>query len=133
MPEDITKEEKEKILLYQLLQTRMEELKNQLSILEQSFIEIETTISGLDILDGNEKGVLVPFGSGCYTQGILKGEKKVLVDIGAKIFVEKDVSDAKKLLEERKENITKALTNLQSEANEIINKMNSIVENLKQK
>jgi prefoldin alpha subunit len=135
MPEEMSKGEQEKILLYQLLQTRLEELKKQSLLLEQGFLEIENTVTGLNTLKKmeKEKEVLMPFGSGCYTPSTIKQVKKLLVDIGAGIVMEKTIPEIEEVLEERKDEIGKALTNLQNEANDIVNKMGAIANELQQK
>lgn len=132
MAEEMTKEQQEKLLIYQLLQARLEELKKHSSLLEQNFLEIENSVAGLDTLKKTkqESDVLMPFGSGIYTPSVLKPVKKILVDIGAGVVMEKSVPEAEELLKERREEIGKVITNIQKEASQIVDRMGTIANEL---
>ena len=87
------------------LQTKwvqLQYLEEQIKVLQTQLAEIDRAIEELSILKvglqnieetGNEE-VLVPLGASVYVKGKLEGAGKVIVGIGAGVFVEKTISDA---------------------------------------
>ena len=117
-----------KYVLYQLLQNRIEELKQQVEMLQQKNMEMETTKFALSEINSMKEGndVLVPLGSGCYVYGKASNNKKILVDIGAGVMTNKAPEEAQALVEEKREEIEKLVLNLQSELMDAVNKINEI-------
>ncbi len=97
MPEN-QEELQQKFVLYQLLNQRLEEIKNHLNVVQHKMIELETTNQALADVGEIKKDteVLIPLGSGLYTFGKASSSEKLLVDIGAGVMVKKEVKDAKK-------------------------------------
>lgn len=136
MTEKKAQQEKEqelqqKLLLYQLLQAQLEELKKQAALLQARFIEIESTRLAVEdvkkVKENNE--LLIPLGSGMYVNGkMLKGD--LLVDIGAGIMTKKPAAEADTLLETKKKEIESLSENLQKEMMAVIAKINEIGEEL---
>ncbi len=131
MPEN-QEELQQKFVLYQMLNQRLEEIKNHLDQVQHRMIELETTNQAIEDMSGikNETEVLIPLGSGLYTYGKSFSVEKILVDIGAGVMVKKDVNDAKKKIEGNKKEIEQALESMQKEAAAIVNKMNELGEEL---
>ncbi len=121
-----------KFILYQLLQQRVEELKQQIEMLQQKNMEMETTKFALGEINSMKEGneVLVPIGSGCYVYGKSTNSKKILVDIGSGVMTNKTSEEAQNLVEEKREEIEKLVLNLQSELIEAVNKINEIAPEL---
>ncbi len=122
----------QKFILYQLLQQRAEELKQQIEMLQQKNMEMETTKFALGeiskVKEGND--ILVPLGSGCYTHGKVGNSGKILVDLGAGILTNKDPESAKQVVEEKREEIEKLLLNLHQEFQEAASKMQELLPEL---
>lgn len=118
----------EKFVLYQLLQNRLEELKQQTAIIERRFLEIETTKYALNEVKNlkTDNEILIPLGSGCYTHGKITDSDKLLVDLGAGAFVNKTVVDAEQFFESKKQELSKASKDLQVEINNVVNSSNEI-------
>lgn len=120
-------EAQQKLVLYQLLNQRIEQLNEQAKMIEQKLLELETTRQTLGDLkklkQGNE--VLIPLGSGCYTHG-RTGDSGLLIDLGAGVMVRKAPEEAKKVIEDKKAEIERLSGTLQNEANDVITKMNEI-------
>ena len=121
-----------KFILYQLLQQRVEELKQQVEMLQQKNMEMETTKFALSEINSMKEGneVLVPLGSGCYVYGKSTNSKKILVDLGAGVMTNKNAQEAQNLVEEKREEIEKLLLNLQSELIEAVSKINEMTPEL---
>ena len=67
MPE-MSQDIQEKFVLYQLLNQRLEEIKQHATIIQQKMIEVETTkiaIGGIKDVN-EEKDILIPLGSGFF-------------------------------------------------------------------
>lgn len=118
----------QKFVLYQLLNQRLEEIKNQLNLVQQRLVELETTNQALADVGGIKKDteILIPLGSGLYAYGKASNSEKMLVDIGAGVMVKKEIGDAKKKIEGSKKEVEAASENMQNEALAIVNKMNEL-------
>ena len=132
MTENKQEELQQKFVLYQLLQSRIEELKQQIEMLQQKNMEMETTKFALGEINSMKEGneVLVPLGSGCYVYGKSTNSKKILVDIGAGVMTNKPPEEAQGLVEEKREEIERLILNLQSELIEAANTINTIAPEL---
>lgn len=121
-------------IIYQLLQQRLQELSQQASLLERTFFEVESTREGLKSLTQISKGeVLIPMGNGCYIQGRgipEKTGKKLLVNVGSNIVLEKNPTEANSFLQKRADDIQKALNNTVQEMRKVSEQMNTIAQNL---
>ena len=129
-----TKEEieiQQKLLVFQLLQNQMEQLKQQLLLLENRMLEIESAKQAIDELkpSGSEKDTIVPLGSGFYIQGKVMGGK-ILSDIGAGILSERNNREANLLLEERRKEIEKLREDTEASYNNVLNSINSMLPEL---
>ncbi len=131
MPQN-QEELQQKFMLYQLLNQRIEEIKNQLNAVQQRMMELETTNQAVVDIGEIKKDteVLIPLGSGLYTYGKASVADKLLVDIGAGVMVKKPAADAKQSIEDKKKEIEDFSERLQKEAVAIVNKMNELGEEL---
>ncbi|MBR9681484.1 MAG: prefoldin subunit alpha, partial [Candidatus Altiarchaeota archaeon] len=80
----------------QSLQMRMldvEKTAEELSVLKVGLTNMEDVAVGDDIL--------IPLGASVYTRGKVSIKKKVIVNIGAGVFVEKDIKDALPLVDKQ--------------------------------
>ena len=120
--------------LYQMLQSRLEEIKQQLGIVQTKLVEFENTKAALEAIESAkaQSDVLVPLGSGCYTQGKIDANEKILTDLGVGIMAKKDIASAKEFVEKRKVEMEEASGILQTELIDIANKMNEISAQLQQ-
>ncbi len=125
MPKE--EESQGKILLYQLLQAQLEELRKQSLMIENRVIEMETTEHALEEIKGTGKGndTLVPLGSGCFAHGSVKGPG-VLMDIGAGIMVNRSAASARSFLEERKKEIKDASRKVQVQMENVSGNLNEL-------
>lgn len=128
MDERGQKETQEKLILYQLLQKHLEELRQQTMLLESRVMEIGSTKQALGdakkITEKNE--ILIPLGNGCYTHGKIVNSKKILMDIGSGIIIPKENHLAIRLLEGKEKEARELAEDLQKEMSNTMNKMNEL-------
>lgn len=104
---------------------RMEGLSRQGQLIENTILELNSTIEALSALSENKPGtsILVPIGSNSFVRAELKDTERVIVGIGANISAEKNIADAKKSLEIRGEELKAALEKIQKTAIDVNNKL----------
>jgi len=122
-------ENKEQELMFQLsmFEQQIQSIHQQIEAVEKAIIELSSLILGLDDLKGSEgKEVLAPIGRGIFAKTKLLSEK-LLVDIGGKNLVVKDISSTQsiiqeqvKKLEEAREELNKALEEINKQLTELI-------------
>jgi len=106
----------EKILHYRIAESRFNQLIQQRNFILQKIEEFnltKKTLEEVSRLKGNE--ILVAVGSLTYINAKLTNTKKVIVEVGAGVALEKTVEEAKKTLEKREKNLKDALKKLEVE------------------
>ena len=119
------------LIAYQLMQRHMEELKQQTVLVERKFLELEASKQAISDVSKLKEGheILIPLGSESYTYANITGMKNILVDVGAGIFVNKDIESAVGLIDKKKEELEQAHKEIQNQINNIASQMNVIAEN----
>jgi len=97
------------------LESQIAAVHAQLQVLERGLIEIGTTKISLDSIKDLKKDVssFYPLGSGMFAKGTLMKQDRLLVDVGAGAIIEKDITDAEKILQSREADIRTNITNYQ--------------------
>jgi len=100
----------EKVAILQQIQRDFELLQRRLVELELVANEYRRAISTLEFLKGTEGAVnaLISLGGGIYAYSDIRESKKVLVDIGSGVVVEKDVENALEFMKKRLEEVEKS-------------------------
>lgn len=122
------KELQNAMVLYQLLQSQFEQLKQQGALLQAKGTEVEATRMALEELKGLKEGneVLLPLGSGIYTSAKHHKAPKLLVDVGAGTMLRKPPETALKVIEGKKKEIESLSTKLQEQMIDVVNKINAL-------
>jgi len=105
---------RERLLILQQLQSESEALQRKIVELELVEAELEKTIESLEYfnsLDGSVEA-LMNLGGGVFAYVDVKDSKKMLVDVGAGVIVEKEVGDAIESLRKKKEKIEENIKKL---------------------
>jgi prefoldin alpha subunit len=107
---------KEILVNLKYLESQIATVHAQLQVLERGLIEIGTTKISLDSIKDLKKDVssLYPLGSGMFAKGTLAKQDHLLVDVGAGAIIEKDITDAEKILQSREADIRTNITNYQN-------------------
>lgn len=113
---------------FQQLQYQSDALTQQLDMVGASIAESEKAINTIAGFEGVEDGheILIPIGMGTNIMAKLSKPDTVIMQIGAGISTEKDLDNAKKSLEIRKEELTKFHETTQSNLDQIVTKMQEI-------
>ncbi len=131
------KEVQEKLAVLQQLQSEAEVIQRKIVELELLSNEYKKTIETLEFFDSIDDGVeaLMNLGGGVFAYVDIKNCKKMLVDIGGGVVVEREVKDAiefiKKKRDEIDENIKKLTSVLQQVAQEAARIQNELAKVMK--
>lgn len=100
----------EKVAILQQLQKDFELIQRRLVELELIANEYRKAISSLEFLKNSEENInaLISLGGGVYAYSDIKESKKVLLDIGSGVIVEKDVEGAIAFVKKRLEEVEKS-------------------------
>jgi len=114
----------EKLVRYQILESRVKALIKRRDLLITKMFEIETTLSTIEeIRKKKEKDISLPLGSGVHVLGTLKKTKKMIVELGANIAIEETGERTKKILEKRKNVLNKGLQAVEREITGLSNEL----------
>jgi len=122
------KQLQEKYMQMQLIEQQMQQIQKQLKLIEQQVQELNLTEQALDDLKDTKAGteILVPIASGIFVKAELKDNKDLAVNVGADTVVKKDVGEAKKLITNQLEEITK----IQQDLTENLEKLSISAQNI---
>ena len=116
MDEELRKKLQEKTLEYQIVESRLNQLMQQQSLIKARLQEVEITKETLDEIEKSKgKEILISVGSLSYVHAKLAENEKIIVEVGAGAALPMSMEDAKKLLEKRKENLQKGSKKLEEE------------------
>jgi len=128
MEQQKEKEIREKYLALQQLQAESEIIQRKIIELELAHSQLEKTIESLEFfnsIDGNVNA-LMNLGGGVFAYVNVSNVKKLLVDVGAGIIVEKDVKEAIEFLKKKKEDIEQAMVQLEQALQQVVEKAKSV-------
>jgi len=122
----------ERLVVLQHLQCEAEAVQRKIVELEIIDSQLEKTIESLEFfnsLDGNVEA-LMNLGGGVFAYVDVKNAKKMLVDVGAGVVVEKEVGDAIEFLKKKRDAIQQDVTKLEGLLNQIIERARVIQQEL---
>lgn len=117
------KELQRKLIQVELLKEQTRQLQTQQATITNQLVELENTKISLNESKNSKEGddILIPFGGGVYTSGKLGNIKKVLVDVGAGVAVNKTIAETSKYLEKQQNNLKEAMGKINEELKKIDN------------
>ncbi|RLI97754.1 MAG: prefoldin subunit alpha, partial [Candidatus Aenigmatarchaeota archaeon] len=123
----------QKLVVYQLMQRRLEELQQQAMLIERKYKELETTKQTLGDMKKLKKTdeVFFPLGNGVYAKGNVSNDKKLFVELGAGLVTNKTPETATKFIEGKEKEMEKSAKEVQTEIEDTISKLNGIGEELR--
>lgn len=118
------REVQEKLILLQQLKNEGDAVQKRILELEIAHSELENTIESLEYFDSLDGSVeaLMNLGGGVFAYVDVKESKKMLVDIGAGVIVEKEVKDAIETLNKRKQKMQETISKLENMLGQIVSK-----------
>jgi len=107
------KDLQEKVLAYRILESRIDSLLKHREFLANKLVEVQTTLESIDEIEKSKEDILFPLGSAAYTFGRIVDNNKMIVEVGAGVALEKNLTEARDVLNERKNDVENALTTIQ--------------------
>jgi prefoldin alpha subunit len=107
------RELEERLVAYRLLQARLTSLLRQRDVLASQLLELQTSLTSIDEVEKSRADILFRMGSGAWTCGRIVSKKKLIIEVGAGIALEKSAADAKLILRRRVGEIQRALALIQ--------------------
>jgi prefoldin alpha subunit len=117
-----SEEEKQRAAIeMELIRQEIQKIEGELIELEKRKIETEMVLSSLDEI-GKQKSseTLIPLGSGVFVKGNLSDKKKVFVNVGADVVINKNVKEAREILKKQVSEITKLQKQLENGLREFL-------------
>ena len=112
-------EEQELMLKLSIFEQQMKQIHQQLQAVEQAVLDVNTIKIGLDELKNSKgKEILAPIGRGIFVETKLLSEK-LIVDVGGRNFVTKDIESTKNIIQEQTEKLEKTREQLEKMLEEI--------------
>ncbi|MEL4305018.1 prefoldin subunit alpha [Methanococcoides sp. LMO-2] len=110
------------------LQQQAESLQQQMGMVQMSIEDCTRAIATLDELDAVSGAIntMIPLGGGTFIHADVSNVEKVVVGLGAGISAEKSPSEAKELLNRRKEELGKVIERLNGSLSQIGQRIQSI-------
>ncbi len=118
------------------LSTEIELLQNQanvhnqnIEILAVSLSEMRQSIETLEEVKKTEPGreILMPLGTGSFAKAELTDSSRVIIGVGAGFSIEKDVDEAKAIVDKRIQDMDSAIQNTRERLSEISGKLEDLV------
>jgi len=87
----------------EILQNQVNVHNQNLELLTMSLAEMRQTLDTLEELKSMEEGreILVPIGSGSFVKSSLKRGDRIIISVGSDLSIEKDVDEAKAIVDKR--------------------------------
>ncbi len=91
----------EKYMEFQMVDAQVNQIKEQLKALDAQSSELKSLRQNLDEIEkiSEDSESLIPVNSGVYLKGRITDQKKVVINVGSNILVEKDLESAKQMIE----------------------------------
>ncbi|MFH2027912.1 MAG: prefoldin subunit alpha [Nanoarchaeota archaeon] len=122
----------EKYMQLQMMNKQIQELQQQMEMFGQQGQEIRNIVNGLEDFKDVKEGtsILIPLSSGIFARAKLENNKKLLMNVGNGVIVDKSIDEAKKLLLEQIEKVNRLEEHMTKEINNIANSAIPIQEEL---
>ncbi|WP_135612632.1 prefoldin subunit alpha [Methanococcoides sp. AM1] len=110
------------------LQNQAESLQQQMGMVQMSIEECTRAVGTLEELEAVSGSIntMLPLGGGAFVHANVANVEKVVVSVGAGISVEKSPAEAKELLNQRKEELSKVVERLNGSIAQVGQRIQSI-------
>jgi len=115
------------------LQSQGRQLQEQMAKLQYAFGETEATIQALKSLPQIKQETWFPIGADTMVKVKISDSSNVLIDVGGRVMAEKTVAEATELLEKRKSEISKNLSEFEKAFVEVSRRMQALNQVAQQK
>lgn len=124
-------EKQELMFRLRVFEQQIRQINSQIQAIEQAVLDLNNLIYGLEELKGKtDKEILAPLGKGIFVKAKLISEK-LLVDVGDKNLITKDIEGTKDIIKEQLIKLEEAKTELNKALEEINSEMMSMAEKIR--
>lgn len=124
---ELGKEVQNKIFEIRVLESQIGQMEEQMRIIDREIADFQNLIVNLgDVQKIKNQDVIVPIGKNIFINSKIEKGDELLVNIGAKTLVKKNVEQTKILLEHRKDKFLEARENISKEAENVIKQIETI-------
>lgn len=124
------KELQEKLMVYRIIESRLDALIKQRDLFFQKIVELHNTLGSIDEIAKSKEEILFPLGGEAYSFGKVVDKNKIIVEIGAGIALEKNFEEAKEIINGRKTDIEAAVKEIQQEVENYSNSLSVLTPEL---
>jgi prefoldin alpha subunit len=112
----------------ELLQNQVGAHNQNLELLTMSLAEMRQTLDALEQLKKTEteREILMPLGTGVFIRSALKQNDRVIIGVGSSVSIEKNVDEAKAIVDKRIEETDSALKGTQERVQEISGRLEEL-------
>jgi prefoldin alpha subunit len=112
-----------------LCQSQLQELQRQANSAQSAIAEVSAAAAGIKSLPQvGKEGTLMGLGAGTFTAVSLRESDKILVEVGAGVFVEKSAGEAAETMEDRRKKLEGILLKLGSSMESVSRRLEAIEE-----
>jgi len=123
----------ERLIYFEGLRKEAEGIQERIQEIQTIKSELDKTIESLEFFEKVESvDALLNLGGGVFAYADVRDNKKVLVDVGAGVIIEKEVKEAIEILKNKKEEMEKTEQKLRELLNQIASQMMKIQEELEE-
>ena len=109
------KELQEKVMMYRVIEGRMEALIKQRDLFLNKIVELQNTVASIDEIANTKEDILFSIGSEAYSFGKASDNRKIIVEVGAGVALEKTFDEAKDTIGKRQDDIASAVNEIQQD------------------
>lgn len=126
------KELESRILEIRLLENQIMQLEQQMALLDQQIMELQALQADLDaIKNAKQQEIFAPLGRDIFIRSKLESVDSVLLNVGARVMVKKDIAGAKATLEKQRRRLLDVRGELSREMDNILERAMGIEEEIK--
>ncbi|MGQ9515270.1 MAG: prefoldin subunit alpha [Thermoproteota archaeon] len=105
-----------------ILESYAEEIRARLQVVLTTAMDLQTTKTAIEELSKTavDTPILVNLGGGVYSMTKLADSKKILIDVGTGVVVEKTVEGSLEIINKRLEDLEKARASLESQLSNVL-------------
>ena len=98
----------QKYLHFKFLQEQLEQIAQQVQLIRQQYAELDAAKETIEEIGKSAKNteILAPVAEGLFMKVQLQDPTKVILNVGANVAVEKNVSEVRNILENQKQEMT---------------------------
>ena len=123
----------ERLIYFEGLRKEAEGIQERIQEIQTIKSELDKTIESLEFFEKVESvDALLNLGGGVFAYADVRDNRKVLVDVGAGVIIEKEVKEAIEILKNKKEEMEKTEQKLRELLNQIASQMMKIQEELEE-